>query len=205
MRNAGNVPPASLVSASRAMVLKWKAALGREYLPLSGLDAGVMVPQIEHAHRSFTAVTRNLPISGWVSRACAKYQTSHLLLRIPTLVAKEGDPLTTRPCPPIYYYEQLLEDLKHIVTHLFEPTRRTIPTPIQDTPVSPPARKSRSVPTGGSSSAVASTGHNTRLSRKKAGSKNRTASADEHFRELAKDIHERNKNIANLYEHHDAE
>jgi hypothetical protein len=164
-----------------------------------------MVPNIEHAHRSFTAVTRNLPISGWVSRACAKHQTSHLLLRIPTLVAKEGDPLTTRPCPLIYYYEQLLEDMKHIITHMFEPIRRTIPTPIQDTPVSPPARKSRSAPTDSSSSVVASAGHNTRLARKKAGNKNRAPSADEHFRELAKDIHERNKNISNPYEQHDAE
>jgi hypothetical protein len=205
MRNAGNVPPVSLVSASRTMVLKWKTALGNKYPPISGIDVGSMVPHIEHAHRSFTAVTRNLPISGWVSRACAKHQTTHLLLGIPTLVAKEGDPLTTRPCPLIYYYEQLLEDLKHVVTHLFEPIRRTILTPIPDTPVSPPSRKSRSAPTGGSSSVVVPTGHNTRLSRKKAGSKNRTASADEHFRDLAKDIHERNKNIANPYEHHDAE
>jgi hypothetical protein len=39
LRNAGNVPPASLVAASRAMVLKWKAALGREYFPLSSQDA----------------------------------------------------------------------------------------------------------------------------------------------------------------------
>ncbi len=118
------------------MVLKWKAALGREHVPLNGQDAGGMVSHIEHAHRSFTAVTRNLPISGWVSRACAKHQADHILLKIPTLVAKEGNPLTTRPCPLTYYYEQLLEDLKHIVTHMFEPIRRTIPTPIQDTPVS---------------------------------------------------------------------
>jgi hypothetical protein len=44
-----------------------------------------------------------------------------------------------------------------------------------------------------------------RLSRKKSVSKNRAPSADEHFRELAKDIHERNKNISNPYEQHDAE
>jgi hypothetical protein len=86
-------------------------------------------------------------------------------------VAKEGDPLTTRPCPLIYYYEQLLEDLKHIVTHMFEPVRRTIHTPIQNTSVSPPARKSRSAPTDSSSSVVASAGRNTRLTQKKAENK----------------------------------
>ncbi len=58
--------------------------------------------------------------SGWVSRACAKHQVIHGTTKIQLLVAKEGDPLTTRPCPLIYYYEQLLEDMKHIVTHMFE-------------------------------------------------------------------------------------
>jgi hypothetical protein len=74
LRNAGTVPPASLVATSRAMVLKWKAALGGKYIPLSSQHAGGMVPNLEHAHCSFTAVTRNLPISGWVSRACVKHQ-----------------------------------------------------------------------------------------------------------------------------------
>jgi tRNA G37 N-methylase TrmD len=78
-----------------------------------------MVMRIEHAHRTFEALTMNMPISGWVSRACAKHHAEHDILRIPTLVAKDGDPLETRPCPLIYYYEQLLEDLKHIVTHNF--------------------------------------------------------------------------------------
>jgi hypothetical protein len=116
LRNAGNVPPASLVAAPRAMVLRWKAALGGNYFPLSSQNAGGMVPNIEHAHRSFTAVTRNLPISGWVSRACAKHQTSHLLLRIPTLVAKEGDPLTTRP---FSYHRHQRRYLHHL--HLSRP------------------------------------------------------------------------------------
>jgi hypothetical protein len=76
---------------------------------------------LEHAHRTFEAVTLNIPTSGWVLRACAKHQTIHDLMGISTLVAKEGDPLKTRPCPLIYYYEQLLDDMKHIVTHRFEP------------------------------------------------------------------------------------
>jgi hypothetical protein len=55
LRNAGTEPPLSLVSASRNMVLKWKAALGQCYFPLSR-DAGASVVRLEHAHRSF-----NLP------------------------------------------------------------------------------------------------------------------------------------------------
>ena len=42
------------------------------------------------------------------------------------LVAKDGDPLTTRPYPLIYYYEQLLKDMRHIITHHFETIHRTI-------------------------------------------------------------------------------
>jgi hypothetical protein len=110
---------------------------------------------VEHAHRTFKALTRDLPISGWVSRACAKHQTMHWSTRIPMLVAKDGDPLTTRPCPLIYYYEQLLEDMKHIVTHMFEPIHRTILTPIPEAQISSPTRKSRSAPTASSSSIVA--------------------------------------------------
>jgi hypothetical protein len=136
LRNAGTVPPASLVAASRAMVLRWKSALGNSYFPFSSYNAGGMVLNLEHAHRSFTAVTRDLPISGWVSRACAKHQTSHQTVLIPTLVAKEGDPLTTRPCPLIHYYEQLLEDMKHIITYMFEPIPRTILTPIPEAQIS---------------------------------------------------------------------
>jgi hypothetical protein len=97
LRNAGTVPPASLVAASRAMVLRWKSALGNNYFPFHSHNAGGMVLNLEHAHRSFMAATRDLPIFGWVSRACAKHQNSHRSVLIPILVAKEGDPLTTRP------------------------------------------------------------------------------------------------------------
>jgi hypothetical protein len=57
MRNAGTVPPASLVAASRAMVLRWKSALGNSYHSLSGQNAGGMVMSLEHAHRTFKALT----------------------------------------------------------------------------------------------------------------------------------------------------
>ncbi len=127
LRDAGTEPPASLIAASRNMVLKWKAALGRSYFPLSA-NAGGSVLRVEHAHRSFKAVTTNMPLSGWTSRACAKHQTMHDHMDIPKLVAKDGDPLKTRPCPLIYYYEQLLEDMRHIVTHRFETIHRTIIT-----------------------------------------------------------------------------
>jgi hypothetical protein len=120
LRNAGTVPPASLVAASRTMVLRWKNALGIDYFPFYN-NAGGSVLAVEHAHRTFKALTRDLPISGWVSRACAKHQTIfHRSTLSSTFVAKEGNPLTTRPCSLIYYHEQLLEDMKHIVTHLFE-------------------------------------------------------------------------------------
>jgi hypothetical protein len=75
---------------------------------------------LKHAYRSFKAVTQNMPLSGWTTRACAKHQTLHDTMRIPKLVAKDGNPLDSRPCRLIYYYEQLLEDMWHIVTHLFE-------------------------------------------------------------------------------------
>jgi hypothetical protein len=54
----------------------------------------------------------------------------HDLMGIPMLVEKNGDPLTTRLCPLIYYYEQLLEDLQHIVANEFETIPRTIFYPI---------------------------------------------------------------------------
>ena len=120
LRTAGTTPPASLVAASRVMVLNWKNALGGNYFPYLHA-AGGSVLSLEHAHRTFKALTRDLPISGWVSRACAKHQAVHARTFIPLLVAKDGDPLDTRPCPLIYYYEQLLEDMKHIVTYMFEP------------------------------------------------------------------------------------
>ena len=76
LRNSYAEPPASLVAASRKMVLKWKSALGKSYFPLRH-DAGGSVLRIEHAHRSFKAVTLNMPLSGWTSRACAKHQMMH--------------------------------------------------------------------------------------------------------------------------------
>jgi hypothetical protein len=52
LRDAGTVPPESLVAASRAMVLNWKSALGEKYFPF-GNYAGGMVLNLEHAHRSY--------------------------------------------------------------------------------------------------------------------------------------------------------
>ena len=83
LRNSVTEPPASLVAASRKMVIRWKTALGRGYFPLSA-NAGGMVLRVEHAHRSFKAVTVNMPLSGWTSRACAKHQFMHDLMRIPS-------------------------------------------------------------------------------------------------------------------------
>jgi hypothetical protein len=203
-RAAGTIPPASLVTASRVMVLRWKNALGGDYFPYRQ-SAGGSVTNLEHAHRTFKALTRDLPISGWVSRACAKHQSTHRSTLISLLVAKEGDPLTTRPCPLIYYYEQLLEDMKHIITFLFEPIPRTILTPIPEAQISSPSRKIRSAPTASTSSGVAATEHHTWRTQKRTRSKKKAPSADEHFQELAKDILESNKNISNPYEQHDAE
>ena len=129
LREAGTVPPPSLVAASRNMVLTWKAALGRQYFPYSA-NAGGSVMSLEHAYRSFKAVTLDMPLAGWTSRACAKHQSLHDTVLIPMLVAKDGNPLDSRPCPLIYYYEQLLADMRHIVTHLFEVIPRTILNPI---------------------------------------------------------------------------
>jgi hypothetical protein len=96
LRQAGTEPPASLVAASRNMVLKWKRALGQAYFPLSEHASG-SVMRLEHAHRTFKALTVDMPISDWTSRACAKHQTMHDYMDIPKLVAKNGDPLNTRP------------------------------------------------------------------------------------------------------------
>jgi hypothetical protein len=101
LRNVVTEPPASLVAASRKMVLRWKAALGRRYYPLSE-NAGGSVLRVEHAHRSFKAVTSNMPFSGWTTRACAKHQTMHDMMGIPKLIAKDGNPLDAIPCPLIY-------------------------------------------------------------------------------------------------------
>ncbi len=54
LRDAGTVPPESLVAASRLMVLAWKEAQGRGYFTFRRL-AGGMVMRIEHAHRTFNA------------------------------------------------------------------------------------------------------------------------------------------------------
>jgi hypothetical protein len=204
LREVGTVPPESLVAASRAMVLNWKSALGQDYFPF-GKYAGGSVLSREPAHRTFKALTRDMPISGWVSRACAKHEGIHGTRKIPLLVAKEGDPLTTRPCLLIYYYEQLLEDMKHIVTNLFEVIPRTILTPIPTAKPSAPSRKSRSAPAANASSAVTSTGSDVWRTQRKKRIKQRAPTADDHFQELAKDIHANNMNISNPYEHEDAE
>jgi hypothetical protein len=202
LRHAGTVPPASLVTASRNMVLKWKVALGRAYFPLSE-NAGESVMGLEHAHRSFKAVTQNMPLSGWTSRASSKHQILHDLMRTPKLVAKDDDSLITRPCPLIYYYEQLLEDMRHIVTHLFKVIPRTILNPIPKAHISSPLRNIRTAPSNSSSSAAPDR-YAWRQPKSSKGKKS-IPSADEHFQELAKDIHESNKNISNPYEHEDTE
>jgi hypothetical protein len=184
------------------MVLKWKAALGRSYYPLSE-NAGGSVLRLKHAHRSFTAVTLNMPLSGWTSRACAKHQIMHDLMDIPKLVAKDGNPLNTRPCPLIYYYEQLLQDMRHIVTKRFETIHRTILNPIPKPTISSPPRNIRTAPSSSSSSSTPDR-YAWRQPKSAKGKKN-TSSADEHFQELARDIHESNKSISNPYEHEDTE
>jgi hypothetical protein len=202
LRDSGTEPPASLISASREMVIRWKTALGRGYFPLTE-HAGGMVMRVEHAHRSFKAVTSNLPLSGWTSRACAKHQFMHDMMSIPKLIARDGDPLNTRPCPLIYYYEQLLEDMKHIVTHRFEPIQRTILNPIPESTTSSPLMNNKTTPPNNSSSSTPDR-HAWRQPKSARGKKNKP-SADEHFQELAKDVHEHNRNIPNPYDHEDTE
>jgi len=205
-RSIGNEPPASLVAASRNMVKAWKAALGQNYYPLREHSGGTVM-MLEQAHNTFKAVTANMPISGWISRACAKHQTTHDLVGIPMLVGTDGDPLIWRSCPLIYYYEQLLEDLLHVVEHNFEPIPRTILNPI------PKAQSSSSSQTRNSGPAPISPSKNPssapdryawRQPRRTRNNKKKP-SADDHFQEIAKDIHERNKKISNPYEHEDAE
>ncbi len=82
--------PASLVAGSRNMVNKWKRALGQNYYPLRE-HAGGTVTMLERAYNTFKAVTANMPISGWVSRACAKHQSMHDLMNIPKLVGRDDD------------------------------------------------------------------------------------------------------------------
>jgi hypothetical protein len=202
LRDAGTVPPPSLVAASRNMVLAWKAALGRQYFPYSA-HAGGSVLSLEHAHRTFKAVTVDMPLAIWTSRACAKHQNLHDTMSIPMLVARNGNPLDSRPCPLIYYYEQLLEDMRHIITHLFEVIPRTILNPIPKAHSRPIPRNIKSTPSN--NAAPAATDHYAWRQTKSSRGKKIISSADEHFRELAKDIHESNKNIANPYEQEDTE
>ncbi len=117
------------------------------------------------------------------------------------LVAKDGDPLTTRPCPLIYYYKQLLKEMRHIITHHFETIHRTILNPIPKTTISSPPRNIRTAPSKNSSSSTPDP-YAWRQTKSARGKKS-TPSADEHFQELAKDIHESNKRISNPYEHED--
>ncbi len=64
-----NEPPASLVAGSRNVVNAWKAALGQNYYPKRAHSGGAVM-MLEQAHKTFKAVTANMPISGWMSRAC---------------------------------------------------------------------------------------------------------------------------------------
>jgi hypothetical protein len=127
----------------------------------------------------------------------------HDRMGIPKLIAKDGNPLITRSCPLIYYYEQLLEDMRHIITHHFETIPRTILNPIPKPTISSPPRNSRTAPSNSSSSSTPDR-YAWRQPKSVRGKKN-VPSADEHFRELAKDIHESNKSISNPYEHEDTE
>ncbi len=155
---------------------------------------------LEQAHNTFKAVTTNMPISGWMSRACAKHQTTHDLVGIPKLVGRDGDPLIWRQCPLIYYYAQLLEDLLHVVAHDFEPIPRTILNPIPKAQSSSSSLSSSSL-SGNSGSAQippsknpssASDRYAWRQPRRAKNSKKKP-SADEHFQEVAKDIDARNR------------
>ena len=125
------------------------------------------------------------------------------MLSIPMLVARNGNPLDSRPCPLIYYYEQLLEDMRHIITHLFEVIPRTILNPIPKAHSRPIPRNIKSTPSN--NAAPAATDHYAWRQTKSSKGKKIISSADEHFRELAKDIHESNKNISNPYEQEDTE
>jgi hypothetical protein len=71
--------------------------------------------------------------------------------------------------------------------------------------MSPPSRKSRSAPIASSSSMVAVNEQQTSRKQLKKRFRKKVPSADEHFQELAKDIHEDNKSISNPYEQHDTE
>jgi hypothetical protein len=173
------------------MVLAWKEAVGSLCNP-KHMNSGAMVMPLELANRSFKAVTTNLSIAVWVFRACAKHQRTHEHVDIPMLVAKNGYPLKTRPCPPIYYYEQLLEDLKHVVALNFEPILRTISNPVPQSSGSPLRRKSRSAPNSPSSAKSSSgtdAGHDVWHTQRKSSKKKKAPTTDEYFQEVGKCIH----------------
>ncbi len=98
LRDAGTEPPERLIQESRKMVLAWKTALGQRYFAHDQNAGGCVIP-LETAHRTFKAIASGMSIAVWVSRACAKYQSMHDRMGIPMPVAKNGDPLATRPCP----------------------------------------------------------------------------------------------------------
>jgi hypothetical protein len=68
-----------------------------------------------------------------------------------------------------------------------------------------PSRKSRSAHTASSSSSVAATEQHPSRKQMKKRNRRKVPTAIEHFQELAKDIHESNKNISNPCEQHDTE
>jgi hypothetical protein len=65
LRGAGTVPPESLVSASRTIVLRWKGALGEHYFPFENF-AGGSVLNLENAHRTFKALTNKGSAHLWL-------------------------------------------------------------------------------------------------------------------------------------------
>ena len=201
-------PPEQLVAASRKQVLAWKEALGKAYYPLrSSRPLVSVVERIEDALKTFENVVAGKNLVCWITRACAKHENTHSMTDIPRLIVRDGDPETTRACPLKYYYEQLLEDLKHVVAVNFEPVKRTILEPIPKTAPSPapgPRPTQGSAPTKG---VVDNNAWKTQRStrRKKTALVDSTYTADHYFQDLAKDIHEQNKSIPNVYEHLDTE
>ena len=200
-------PPEQLEAASRKQVLMWKEALGGSYFALSSSPFVSGVKRIENALKTFENVVAGKSLACWITRACAKHETVHEMTRIPRLIAKSGDPAATRACPLKYYYEQLLEDLKHVVMVNFEPVRRTIFEPIPKTTPScatdPKSTQEPATTRGAMDNNAWKTQRSTR--KKKKASAAGTYTADHYFQDLAKEIHEHNKSIPNVYEHLDTE
>ena len=75
----------------RKQVLKWKAALGDDYLPYKCRKSRLMLEtyhrMIDNALRSFKAPVVDLSLASWISRACAKHQYIHDRAQIPKLVS----------------------------------------------------------------------------------------------------------------------